>query len=370
MSDDGFRFCDELGPQSILHIYEPALGLKAILVIDNVAAGPSIGGLRMAPDVSLDECVRLARAMTLKNAAAGLPHGGGKSVIVGDPAMAPATKEALIRAFARAIGPLGDYIVGPDMGTNETAMAWVHDEIGRSVGLPREIGGIPLDEIGATGHGLVAAAEVAAPLAGLAIAGARVAVQGFGSVGKHAARLLAEQGASVVAAADSHGTLHDPRGLDVAALIALKERGAALADAGFGQVLDRDAIVGIDCDIWISAARPDVIREDNVGRLKAKLVLQGANIGVTEAAERALHARGVVCVPDFIGNAGGVICAAVEYHGGSQPQALERIRDSIRANTAEVLARAAAEATTPRAAAVTMAGARVRRAMGWRRWRS
>jgi glutamate dehydrogenase/leucine dehydrogenase len=369
MSDDAFRFCDDLGPQAILHVHEPALGLQAILVVDNTAAGPSIGGLRMAPDVSLAECARLARAMSFKNAAAGLPHGGGKSVIVGDPAMAPERKEALVRAFARAIGPIGDYIVGPDMGTNETVMAWVHDEIGRAVGLPREIGGIPLDEIGATGHGLVAAAEVAAPHAALALAGARVAVQGFGSVGRHAARLLVERGAILVAAADSRGTVVAPRGLDVAALIAHKDGGGALGDAGQGERLDRDAIVGVDCDIWISAARPDVIRADNVDRLRARLVLQGANIGITEAAEATLHQRGVVCVPDFIGNAGGVICAAVEYRGGSQAQALERIADSIRANTAEVLDRAAAAATPPRQAAVAMAAARVRRAMGWRRWR-
>lgn len=368
MNDDGFRFCDELGPKTILHIHEPAIGLKAILVVDNVAGGPSVGGLRMAPDVSVEECFRLARAMTYKNAAAGLPHGGGKSVIVGDPAMDPARKEQLIRAFARAIGPIGEYIVGPDMGTNETVMAWIRDEIGRAMGLPREIGGIPLDEIGATGHGLVAAAEVAAPHAKLSLQGARVAVQGFGSVGKHAARLLVEKGAVVVAAADSKGTLHDPKGLDICGLIALKEGGGHLAQAGQGEKLDRDAIVGVDCDIWISAARPDVIRGDNVDRLKAKLVLQGANIGVTAEAERALHERGVVSVPDFIGNAGGVICAAVEYRGGSQAQALERIRDSIRANTVEVLERSASEGILPREAAVAMAEARVRRAMAWSRW--
>jgi glutamate dehydrogenase (NAD(P)+) len=323
----------------------------------------------MASDVTLEECMRLARAMTFKNAAAGLPHGGGKAVIVGDPAMAPQDKEALIRAFARAVAPITDYIVGPDMGTDETAMAWVHDEIGRSVGRPREIGGIPLDEIGATGHGLVAAAEVAAPRAGVSIQGARVAVQGFGSVGKHAARLLVARGATLVAAADSGATLHDPQGLDVGALIALKAGGGHLRDADRGRVLDRDAVIGLDCDIWISAARPDVIRLDNVDRLRARLVLQGANIGITEEAEAVLHQRGVVCVPDFIGNAGGVICAAVEYAGGTQAQALERIRDSVRGNTVEVLERAAAEGTSPRRAAVAMAEVRVRRAMQWRRWR-
>jgi glutamate dehydrogenase (NAD(P)+) len=190
LTEETFRFCDDLGPARILHIYEPALDLRAILVVDNVAAGPAIGGVRMAADVSLEECVRLARAMTLKNAAAGLAHGGGKAVIFADPRVDPADKEQLVRAFARALGPIADFIVGPDMGTNETAMAWVKDEIGRCVGLPREVGGIPLDEIGATGFGLAACAEVAAPSARMELKGARVAVQGFGSVGRHAARFL------------------------------------------------------------------------------------------------------------------------------------------------------------------------------------
>ena len=152
--EDMFKFADQLGPQKIVHIYEPRIGLKAIVVVDNTAAGPAIGGTRMAPDVSVEECFRLARAMTFKNAAAGLPHGGAKSVIFGDPLMPADQKERHVRAFAAAIRNIHEYIPGPDMGTNEVAMAWVKDEIGRSVGLPRELGGIPLDEIGATGFGL------------------------------------------------------------------------------------------------------------------------------------------------------------------------------------------------------------------------
>ncbi len=150
MSEPGFRFCDDLGPKTILHCYEPSFGLKAILVVDNVAAGPAIGGVRMAPDVSLEECFRLARAMTFKNAAAGLPHGGGKSVLYGDPATSRERKQELVRAMACALGDCRDYIFGPDMGTDEGCMACVKAEIGRAVGLPREVGGIPLDEIGET----------------------------------------------------------------------------------------------------------------------------------------------------------------------------------------------------------------------------
>jgi glutamate dehydrogenase (NAD(P)+) len=130
--EDVFQYADELGPAKIIHVYEPSIRLKAILVVDNVAKGPSIGGLRMAPDVSTEECFRLARAMTMKNAAAGLSHGGGKSVLYGDPKMPKKDKERLIRGFACALRNVDEYIFGPDMGTDEECMAWVKDEIGRS----------------------------------------------------------------------------------------------------------------------------------------------------------------------------------------------------------------------------------------------
>jgi glutamate dehydrogenase (NAD(P)+) len=156
-----FQFADELGPAKIIHIYEPSVGLKAVLVVDNVAAGPAIGGVRMAPNVSTEECVRLARAMTLKSAAAGLPHGGAKVVLYGDPGMPIADKERLIRALACSLRDVKEYIFAPDMGTDEKCMAWIKDEIGRAAGLPAEIGGIPLDEIGATGWGLCHVTEVA-----------------------------------------------------------------------------------------------------------------------------------------------------------------------------------------------------------------
>ena len=366
--EDAFPFADQLGPAKIVHIYEPSTGLKAIVVVDNVACGPSIGGVRMAPDVSVEECVRLARAMTLKNAAAGLPHGGGKSVIFADPKMPLAEKERLVRAFACAITDLTDYIPGPDMGTDERCMAWVKDEIGRAVGLPLELGGIPLDEVGATGFGLGICAEVAQAFRDNGIDGARIVVQGFGSVGQHAARFLGEKGAVLVAAADSRGTVAVADGIDVAKLIAIKEQGGSVTDYPRGDKLDRDAVVGIDCEIWIPAARPDVIRADNVDRLKTRLVVQGANISITAEAEKILHQREILSVPDFIANAGGVICGAVEFHGGTQTAAFQAIEEKIRANTSRVLEQAARTDSTPREAAVAFAEERVRKAMALRRW--
>ncbi len=368
MSDALFRFCDALGPSKIIHISNMKAGLKAVVVIDNVAAGPAIGGTRMAPDVSTEECVRLARAMTLKNSAAGLPHGGAKSVIFGDSAMEQGRKQELIRAFACAIRDLVEYIPGPDMGTNETAMAWVNDEIGRSVGLPREVGGIPLDEIGATGFGLAIAADVAQEFCNLVLGGARIVIQGFGAVGKHAARFLSRQGAVLVAASDSRGAIRDDAGIDVEALIAHKAQGASVAEFQDGKSVDMESLVSVPCDIWIPAARPDVITIDNVDQLDCKLLLQGANIPVTREADLALHERGVLSIPDFIANAGGVICASVEYHGGSQSAALATIEEKIAYNVREVLETARDQQMMPRESAKHLAEQRVRRAMALRRW--
>jgi glutamate dehydrogenase (NAD(P)+) len=359
---------DELGPAKVIQVNEPGLGLKAALVVDNVACGPSIGGLRMAPDVTLEECARLARAMTMKNAAAGLAHGGGKSVLWGDPRMPRERKEMLIRAFAHALRNESDYIFGPDMGTDETCMAWVKDEIGRAVGLPAALGGLPLDELGATGWGLLAAAEAAAPHAGIDLKGARVAVQGFGAVGRHAARFLADRGAKLVAASDTAGTIADAKGLDVEALAGLKAQGRSVRDHAVGEKLPADAVIGADCDIWIPAARPDVVRGDNAGRLRAKLVLQGANIPFTAEAEKTLAARGVVIVPDFIANAGGVICAAMEYAGATRAAAFDAIAEKIRGNTQRVLESAKARGLLPRQAAEDLAAERVKAAMGLRRY--
>jgi len=362
-----FGYCDELGPEKIIEIYDPLSQLKAVLVVDNTAKGPSIGGIRMAPDVTVGECVRLARAMTLKNAAAGIPHGGGKSVIVADPAMALRDKERLIRSFAKAIEQIADYIPGPDMGTDEVAMAWIRDEIGRAAGLPRAVGGIPLDEIGITGFGVTVAVEVAQDFCDLQIDGARVVVQGFGSVGKHAARFLAARGARLVAASDSRGCCYNANGIDVQALIEFKDAGNTVADFAGGEALERDAVLDVECEVWIPAARPDVLTADNIDRLKTLVVAQGANIPATPEAERMLAERGVLVLPGFIANAGGVICAAVEWMKGTESQAMVAVEEKIRANTMAVLTAAQDNNQIPREAAMELARDRVQKAMSFRR---
>ena len=358
-------FCDDLGPAKIVHLYDSSTGMRGIIAIDNVAKGPSIGGLRMAPDVSTEEVFRLARAMTLKNAAAGLPHGGGKAGIVADPKSS--NREALIRSFGRAMRDLSEYIVGPDMGTDETCMAWIQDEIGkRSVGLPRVLGGIPLDEIGATGFGLARCAEVAGDFAGVDLKGARFAIEGYGNVGRHAANFLKELGAVLVAASDSRGAIFNEKGIDIDGLTETKEKHGRVDAFGDASSISHGELFTVPCEILVPAARPDCIHADNAEQIEAKLILQGANIPATAKAEEILAHRGVISVPDFICNAGGVICASVEYRGGTEANAFAEITEKIQRNTREVLTRTREENVLPRTAAVEMAEQRVRQAMNYR----
>lgn len=361
-----FEFADDLGPDKVVHLYEPRTGMKAIVVIDNVAAGSSIGGVRMAPDVTTTEVRRLARAMTLKNAMASLPHGGGKSGILADPKTV--NKKRVIRTFAKAIKNLVEYIPGPDMGTDETSMAYIYDETGRAVGLPRELGGIPLDEIGATGYGVAVCTEVAKDYINLDLNGARVTVEGFGNVGKPTARLLTEKGAILIAASDSKGTIYNPKGLNVEELIRVKDATGSVINYKDGEVLKTTDLLNVSTDIFVPAARPDVISEANADVVDAKLIVEGANIPITESAEKMLHDRGILVIPDFVANAGGVITASVEYHGGSEIQAFDKTKSTISKNTKEILDKVYSEKTYPRDAAMSIAKQRVLHAMKYREW--
>ena len=225
------------------------------------------------------------------------------------------------------------------------------------------MGGIPLDEIGATGFGVAVAAETAASETGISIKGSRLAVQGFGAVGRHAAKFLGKRGAILVAVSDSQGAIQNQNGLDIDALINHKKEGSPVQTFPGGQAMDSDELVGVKCDIWIPAARPDVLTENNVDQLKAKLVIHGANIPATETAEQLMHERGILNIPDFIANAGGVICAAVEFGGGSESQVMDTIEEKIRTNTLESLERSKKENLSPREAGVKMAFSRIEKAM-------
>ncbi|MDA8168477.1 MAG: hypothetical protein M0Z59_02110 [Nitrospiraceae bacterium] len=352
---------DELGPLKITYLHSQKADLNAVIVVDNTALGPSIGGVRVSPSVSALEVARLARTMTLKNSIAGLPHGGGKAGIIAGPRRAD--KEHMFRVFAKLIRGLDEYIPGPDMGSDEQCMEWVHEETGRATGLPAEIGGLPLDKYGATGFGLSECAQVACPYVEVELEGAKVALHGFGNVGRAAASFLAKKGAVLVAASDSQGAVFNGEGLDLEELLEIKKGTGSVINYGDATRMGAEDVLTVPCDILIPAATPDVISMDNVHSIKARLILQGANIPATNEAEQELARMGILCIPDFIANAGGVIMAAMEYARKTAEDAFKAISDRIRQNTYLIIGKSRSENKLPRTAAEEIAKERVFEAM-------
>jgi len=354
---------DEYGPEMIVHVYDPKTKMEGIVVIDNTAIGPAKGGVRLVPDITVEEVYGLARAMTWKNALAGIPFGGAKSGIKA-PGNAP-NKAELVRAFSEKIAQLvpSKYVPGPDMNIGENEMAIIANTIGTkqaSTGKPASMGGLP-HELGSTGYGVFLATEVALEYAKIPIAGATVALEGFGNVGTFTTKFLTEKGAKVIAVSDSKGTVYLESGLSYETLMQVKkEKGTVTAYPG-AKVLPASDLFGIKCDVLIPGARPNVIRADNMGAIKAKVLVEAANIPMTPDIELALVKRGIVVVPDFVANAGGVISSYVEFIGGTEQQMFAMVKEKITTNTRLVFERA--KGGDLRSAALEIAKERVSAAM-------
>ena len=291
----------------------------------NTSRGPGKGGVRFHPDVTLSEVMALSAWMSIKNAAVNVPFGGAKGGLRLDPRQL--SRGELERATRRytseigiIIGPTKD-IPAPDVNTNEQVMAWMMDtyamNIGESAtgvvtGKPLAIGG-SLGRREATGRGVFTVAEEAARRIGLPIAGAAVAVQGFGNVGSVSARLLAEAGARVVAVQDHAGTVYRAAGLDLVALQAHATQHGSVAGCPGTEALSADAFWDVPCDILVPAALEQQITETNAARIQARLIVEGANGPTTPAADDLLAERGILVVPDVIANAGGVTVSYFEW---------------------------------------------------------
>jgi glutamate dehydrogenase (NAD(P)+) len=307
--------------------------------------GPMKGGIRYHPDADLDEVRALAALMTFKTAVVNLPYGGAKGGIQCDPReLSRLDLERLTRRFAQRMeGFIGvrEDIPGPDMGTNYQIMAWVMDEYSKFHGYsPGVVTGKPLSlggskgRISATGRGLFFAVERIAPDIGLELEGARVAVQGFGNVGYWAARFLANAGCRVVAVSDIEGTIYCPDGLDVEALRQVAEdKGSVVHLEGSGcEVLHRDELTGVDCDILVPAALGGTIHAGNAGDIKARLIAEGANHPTTPEADLILAERGITVLPDIYANAGGVTVSYFEWVQNLQQVSWEeqRVDEALR----------------------------------------
>lgn len=354
---------DEFGPEIVFEVYDQKTGMWGVLVIDNTALGPGKGGIRFVPDITPDEVKGLARAMTWKNALADLPFGGAKAGIKGDPKKV--NKEAFVRAFARKIKSLVPnlYIGGPDMNTTEKEMGTIAQEIGTrqaTTGKPSDMGGLP-HELGSTGFGVYHATLVAAAHKGIDISKATVAIEGFGNVGTFTMKFLTEKGAKVVAVSDSKGTIYNQNGLDYKKLMETKEKEGTVTKYPDGKVLHPDELFGLAVDILIPGARPNVINDKNVHLVKAKLIVEAANIPMTYEIEKQLMKKGILIIPDFVANAGGVISSYCEWKGLNEKEMFKIVEEKIVRNTKIVLERM--KDNDARAAALEIAKERVNEAM-------
>jgi len=372
------HFKDKFGPEYIIKVHDPKIGMEGVLVIDNTALGVGKGGIRMTPDVGETEVFRLARTMTWKNALADIPFGGAKAGIK-FPGGDKKKKKEFVQSFARQIKPflIKKYVAGPDVNTGETEMRWFVEAVGDfkaatgkpanlCYGAPKKNGerkcGLP-HEYGSTGFGVVEATKTAVDFLGLNMKNLTVAIDGYGNVGSFAFKFLKEAGAKIVAVSDIHGTIYDKAGLNADKLNKLKAAGKSVITYSGGQKLKREDVFKLPVDILIPASVTDVINDKNKKSVNAKIIIEGANIPMSEETEKYLAKKGILIVPDFVANAGGVISSYAEYMGYGRNKMFQMIKDKIVKTTKNVLKDSARLKITPREAAMKIAIARVAGAM-------
>jgi glutamate dehydrogenase (NAD(P)+) len=310
--------------------------------------GPTKGGLRFTPGVTLGECAALAMWMTWKCALLGLPYGGAKGGVRCDPRVLSSDEvERIMRRYVAELAPIigpNEDIPAPDMGTGEREMAWYYDTFSQAAGhaVPASVTGKPVALGGtserrqATGLGVVFVLEAALERLGWPLAEQRFAIQGFGNVGAVAAAELAARGARVVALSDVGGAIADPDGLDVPAVARWALENGSVAGFPEADAIDREALLEVPCDVLIPAALQHQITEDNAPRLRCRLVAEAANGPTTNAADEILREHGIAVLPDVLTSGGGVIVSYFEWVQGHQKymwtptEIRERLRSQMR----------------------------------------
>jgi len=343
----------------------------------NLARGPAKGGLRYNPNVDLDEVRALAMWMTWKSAVVNLPYGGAKGGVIVDPRTLSAGElENLTRRYATEIsiiiGPEED-IPAPDMGTDGQIMAWIMDTIsmhrghtttGVVTGKPVSVGGT-LGRLEATGRGLQYIVQEVARENGVDLAGATVAVQGFGNVGAVAAQLLGALGAKIVAVSDQSGGLHNGNGLDIGALLSYQKDRAPLAQAHGGDHVSNQDLLALNVDFLVPAALEGQLTAANASDVRARFIVEGANGPTTPEADAILAGKGVTVVPDILANAGGVIVSYFEwvqdlqFYFWEENEVNERLHRVITRAYTDVAATAKEHGISLREAAMVLAVGRV-----------
>jgi glutamate dehydrogenase (NAD(P)+) len=291
----------------------------------SIARGPAKGGIRYAPDVTLDEIRALAAWMTWKCAVVNIPFGGAKGGVVCDPSvLSEAELERITRRYTAELLPfLGPEIdvPAPDMNTDEQVMAWIMDTYSMHVrqtttavvtGKPLDLGG-SRGRREATGRGCMIVCNEALKRFGMDPRSTRVVIQGFGNVGGMAAKLMAEAGYKIIAVIEIDGAVYNPKGLDIPALLAHRKHTGSILDFAGGENMDRDEAMYLECEILLPAAKENVITSRNAERIRARIICEGANGPTTPVADQILAEKGVFVIPDILANAGGVTVSYFEW---------------------------------------------------------
>jgi glutamate dehydrogenase (NAD(P)+) len=294
-------------------------------VVHNANLGPSKGGIRYSMDVNLDEVKALAAWMTWKCAVVGIPYGGGKGGVKCDPRkLSKGELERLTRAYTDLMvdvfGPDKD-IPAPDMGTGQQEMAWIMDEYSKLVGYssPAVVTGKPLvlggslGRVEATGRGVMVSTRSALSKLGISPVGCTCAVQGFGNVGSISAKLLAMQGLKVLAISDVTGGYYNPEGIDIEAAIAYRDGNSGTLEGFKAERISNEQLLELDVTVLVPAAMENQITADNADRIKAKVIVEGANGPTVANADEILNRKGIMVVPDILANAGGVTVSYFEW---------------------------------------------------------
>lgn len=360
---------DEWGPEYIVKVHNQEIGLDGFLVIDNTILGPAKGGIRMSSSVTEEEVWRLARAMTWKNAIAGIPFGGGKSGIVWGGGTVQ-QKKVIMQGFAKAIKPFlpKKYIAGPDVNTGELEMAQFVQATGifnSATGKPANLCiknsikktkkcGLP-HEYGSTGFGVAQSTKVAAEILGINIKGATVSIHGFGNVGTFAFKFLTQMGAKIITIADKDSAVFSENGFDNKIINQIIKDKKPISDYKQGKIISSEDFWKIPVDILIPASVTDVINENNKDNIKSKLIVEAGNIPMREKIENELFNRGIYFVPDFVANAGGVISSYAEYRGYDPKKMFEIIENKIIKSTNSVIKESLTKKENPRVVAMNLA---------------
>jgi glutamate dehydrogenase (NAD(P)+) len=343
---------DDAPPARVIEVLEPSVGLDAVVVIDHELFPTSAGGTRMVADVTADEVARLARAMTWKLAVCGVPYAGAKAGI----RFTGGDRGAVLGAFLDRIRDWQDFfLTGPDMGTHPDDFLALETGDGPTPIWAREHDGMGMDDL-AVGYGIRGAAAVALERVGKPLAGARFAIEGFGKTGGGTAKACADAGARVVAVSTVEGALVDPEGLDVAELLALRsEHGDALVRHGPVPAAPRESLFSLECDVLVPGARPHVVTPESAAELRCSAVVPAANVPYAPGAADALAARGILAIPDFVANAGGIHLYEAPECQQDPALCLGAAERLVGETTGRVLAAADAGGVTPTEAALEIA---------------